>query len=538
MKTILTVVFQGTKTRLGIVCYIALAVGAGFLLLLANDMLALVLNNYLMVQNFDGFAARMLLTAGLFALIFVMNTIGAYFHENFAWGTITRLPQYYIGKLLRAKQSYFTSHPVAQLHADLWTASQASGGFFGNLQRLVSRLVIFVFYGIVVFRFDIWAGIFAIIALPLYFLFTIGAGKRIAALQADYVARNGELATVTQEAFDNVRNVKAKGAYAFFLGRSVAVLNKLKNICVKVGVISFYTSNITALIRIIAPILIIFGAIRVSPDFDASAGNIMVLFINIPLFLGGLADIHNAFIYYKMSRPFLDKLMEFNDAEPEDEGGADITAFESLRVEDVKVEFEGQKVVKVPDFEIKQGEKVMFFGESGIGKSTVFNIIMGFLPYEGTILINGINLQEISLASLRRIFGITFQHTNALTLSLRENILLGLGKQKSNAELEQLIQLTALEGQHSAKGDTALNNNVLSGGEKSRLGLSQMLATTPEILLIDEAFSNMDEELESKIIADLFRANPERAVICISHRNSSKPFFDRVVEFNPHGTSF
>jgi len=75
---------------------------------------------------------------------------------------------------------------------------------------------------------------------------------------------------------------------------------------------------------------------------------------------------------------------------------------------------------------------------------------------------------------------------------------------------------------------------VLSGGEKSRLGLSQMLATKPEILLIDEAFSNMDEELESKIIGDLFRENPERAVICISHRNSSKPFFDRVVEFNAH----
>ena len=528
MKIIVGLVLKGARTRLAILCYILLSVGAGFLLLYANDQLALVLNEYLMVQNFDGFAQRMLLTAGMFTLIFGMNTFAAYLHEDFSWGVITRLPQYYIAKLLRAKQSYFTSRPVAQLHADLWTASQASGGFFGNLQRMVSRVVIFVFYGIVVFSFDVWAGIFSVVALPLYFLFTLGAGKRIAEMQHDYVAQNGELATVTQEAFDNVGNVKAKGAYAFFLGRSIAVLHKIKKICVNVGVISHYTSNITGLIRIIAPILIIFGAIQVSSGFDASVGNVMVLFINIPLFLGGLADIHNAFIYYKMSRPFLDKLMEFNDAEAEDESGLDIVAFESLRTEDVKVEFPDGRVVSVPDFKIKQGEKIMLFGESGVGKSTLLNIIMGFQEYEGAVLINGINLREISLASLRRIFGITFQHTNAITLGLRENIL--LGAEKSDSELERLIKLTALENQQESKA--ILSNKALSGGEKSRLGLSQMLATQPEILLIDEAFSNMDEELESRIIADLFREYPNRAVVCISHRNSSIPFFDRVVDFN------
>jgi len=530
MKIIIGLVLKGTRTKLVILFYILLAVGAGFLLLYANDQLALVLNEYLMVQNFDGFAQRMLLTAGMFTLIFGMNTFGAYLHEDFSWGVITRFPQYYIANLLRAKQSYFTSRPVAQLHTDLWTASQAAGGFFGNLQRMISRVVIFVFYGIVVFSFDMWAGIFSVVALPLYFLFTMGAGNRIADLQHDYVSQNGELATVTQESFDNVGNIKAKGAYSFSLGRSVAVLRKIKKICVNVGVISHYTTNITGLIRIIAPILIIFGAMQISSGFDATAGNIMVLFINIPLFLGGLADVHNSFIYYKMSRPFLDKLMEFNDAEIENESGLDIAAFESLQTEGVKVEFPGGRVVAVPDFKMNQGEKIMLFGDSGIGKSTLLNIIMGFQEYEGAVFINGINLREISLASLRRVFGITFQHTNAMSLDLRENIL--LGAEKSDSELKRLIQLTALESQQISKGESILSNKALSGGEKSRLGLSQMLAVEPQIMLIDEAFSNMDEELESRIIANLFREYPNRAVICISHRNSSKQFFDSVVEFN------
>jgi ABC-type transport system involved in cytochrome bd biosynthesis fused ATPase/permease subunit len=154
---------------------------------------------------------------------------------------------------------------------------------------------------------------------------------------------------------------------------------------------------------------------------------------------------------------------------------------------------------------------------------------MGFQEYEGDIFVNDINLQEINLASIRRVFGITFQHTNAITLDLHGNIL--LGTKKSGNELERLIKLTALENQQNAKGEDILNNKVLSGGEKSRLGLSQMLVTEPMVMLIDEAFSSMDEELESKIINGLFTQYPDRTVICISHRNASKPFFDRVVSF-------
>jgi len=531
MKTILEIILKGVRAKLFILFYILTAIGAGFLLIYANDLLALVLNDYLMVQIFDGFARRLLLTAGIFTLIFGINTLGSYLFEDFQWGAITRISRYYIARLLRAKQEFFINRPAAELFSNLWIASQASGEFFGNILLWISRIVIFIFYGIVVFSFDVWAGVFTTAALPIYFLFTARLGNRIADLEGDYIEHDAELATVSQEAFENVGNVKAKGAYNFFTERSAQVLRKIKNVCVKVGVFEHYTANITGLFRIIAPILIIFGAIQISPSFDASAGNIMVLFINIPLFLNGFANIHSGYIHYKVAKPFLAKLHKFEIAPLENEGGTEIAIFESLRTEGVKVTFEGGRIVTVPDFEIKAGEKVMFFGESGVGKSTVFNIIMGFNhEYEGNVYVNGTNLREISLLSLRKIFGITFQHNNALTLDLRGNIL--LGAKKSDSELERLIKLTALESQQDYKGETVLNNKVLSGGEKSRLGLSQMLVIEPEFILIDEAFSNMDEQLESKIINDLFREYPNRAVICISHRNSSRPFFDRVVEFN------
>ena len=106
-------------------------------------------------------------------------------------------------------------------------------------------------------------------------------------------------------------------------------------------VVGHYVQDISNLIRIVAPLLVIFATMRFSLGFTANAGTIMLFYINIPLFLSGFADIHLRYISFKMVKPYLLKLTEFNDVEPEDEGGPEITAFESLRTDGIKVAFPG-----------------------------------------------------------------------------------------------------------------------------------------------------------------------------------------------------
>jgi len=521
----------GIRARLTLVSFIILTLGVGFLLLYANSQLEQVLNDHLFALDFDGFAPRLLLTVGIFIFVFVLNVLGAYILADFQYNALSKLMNYYLALLLRAKNSYFTNRSSADLFIKLFESSDGVSFFASAALRIVSYGIIFIFYGVIIFRLDLLAGVFAVLVTPLYFLATKKAGDKISDLLHDRLAYTGELSTVTHEAFENVNNIKAKSAYDFFTARAVNVLSKIKRVMVRTETLETYILDITTLMRIIAPLLIIFAAMQFSPDFSGSAGIIMMLYINIPLFLSTFSSIHHQYIEYKTMKPFFSQLREFDDVELENGTGVEIAVFESLRTEAVIVTFDGGRVVSVPDFEIKNGEKVMFFGESGIGKSTIFNIIMGLLnDYEGNVFINDINIREVNLASLRKIFGITFQHTNALTLDLRENILLGVSV--SNEKLDKLIQLTALEDQHDEKGGAILNNKVLSGGEKSRLGLSQTLVSDSDIMLIDEAFSNMDEALEAKIIADLFNEYPDRAIICISHRNASRPYFDRVVDFN------
>jgi len=524
------IVFKGTKTRLTLVCFVALSIVTGFILMLANDLLGQVFNDYILVQNFQGFALLLFATIGLFVFVFVLNIFIAYLRADFQYSSLSRLAGHCITRLLRAKSSYFTNRPSAELFTRLNEASFSVSFLLASLLSVVSYGIICIFYAIIIFRIDLFAGIFTILITPVYFIANGWAGDKLSELMHEKMAADGEMSAVTQEGFENVNNVKTKGAYSFFCGRSLTVLNKIKGISVHESTLEGYINGITTLLRIITPLLVIFAVMQFSSNFDGGAAELILLYINIPLFLVTFANLFAQYVEYKAAKPFIAQLKEYDDVELENEDGTELTAFESLRTDSVTVNFDDGRTIFVPDFEVKKSEKVMLFGESGVGKSTVFNIIMGIITdYKGDIYVNNINLREIKLVSLRKIFGITFQHTNALTLDLRGNIL--LGTPLADGKLEKLIQLTALENQSDVKGDAVLNNKVLSGGEKSRIGLSQTLVSNPKVILLDEVFSSMDEALESKILADLFREYPDRTVICISHRNSSRVFFDRVVGF-------
>jgi len=531
MIKVLDIVFKGTRTRLLLVCFILLSIATGFILLFANDILGQVFNDHVLVQNFDGLAHMLILTIGLFVCVFALNILIAYLRANFQYNSLSRLSGHYIARLLHAKSSYFINNPSAELFARLNEATFSVSFLLVSLLSMVSYGIIFIFYAIIIFRIDTFAGIFSILVTPIYFFANGWAGGKLSDLMHEKLAADGEMSLVTQESFENVNNIKTKNAYTFFIKRSLQVLNKIKKISVHESTLEGYIQGITTLLRIITPLLVIFAVMQFSSHFDGSAAQLILLYINIPLFLVNFANLFVQYIEYKAAKPFIAQLQEYGNVEIENEAGEEIKSFECLRTDNVSVVFDDGRTINLPNFEVKKSEKVMITGESGVGKSTVFNILMGIIPdYKGDIYINNINHRDISLSSLRKIFGITFQHTNAITLDLHQNITLGATITSDN--FEKYIRLTAQEYQQDIKGTAVLSNKTLSGGEKSRLGLSQSLVTNPELMLLDEVFSNIDEALESKILADLFNEYPNRTFICISHRNSTKSFFDKIVDFN------
>lgn len=198
---------------------------------------------------------------------------------------------------------------------------------------------------------------------------------------------------------------------------------------------------------------------------------------------------------------------------------------------------DGEKVFNQFCCSIRKGEYVGFQGYSGVGKSTLFNLLLGFLePDAGTILIDGRPLTaDVQSSWLQRI-GYVPQEVFIFEGTLAENIALGC-REIDRTRVLLVLQQVSLDQwiENLPKGmDTRLGEmgSRLSGGQKQRIGIARALYKHAEILLLDEATSALDNETEREInetLLDLKCVCPELTLLSIAHRNSSLVYCERIV---------
>ncbi|MCL2574198.1 MAG: ABC transporter ATP-binding protein/permease [Defluviitaleaceae bacterium] len=509
--------------------YFVLSVAGGFVILHANSLLGQIFNFEFLTQNLRDIIFPFLLTASLFVISFLANTFNAYLSEKMNRECGSKVKEYFILKLLHADSKYFKDKPAPGIWSKLNAAGpSAVSAFFLGVDS-ITYFVRAIFLAIIVFSVSFYAGIFSILVVPLHFFAMRKFGSAFAMYGKDIMEVMREKAIVAEEAITNVSNIKSKNAYAFFTARIMKFQHKNANLMRKINVSQHILERLGGLFAVLAPIIVIFLVAQFSDVNNISTGDLIVLFINVPLFVVSFAGFNNMLINYNRFKPSIEHLKELNAIAEEPSGANIINSFEYLESKDVSVQY-GDRVINVPDLRINKREKVMFMGESGVGKSTLFNILVGILhDYKGSVTINGMDLKSIDLASLRDVFGIAFQSVNVATLTLKDNILLGMNDDFN--KIDEVIEISELSKQYNEKGEQILNANIMSGGEKSRLGLAQLLVRDYDIILIDETFSSVDEDMEALIIERLFGKFPDKTFVCISHRASSKRFFDRVVEF-------
>nr|MBP7654862.1 ABC transporter ATP-binding protein [Candidatus Dependentiae bacterium] len=171
-------------------------------------------------------------------------------------------------------------------------------------------------------------------------------------------------------------------------------------------------------------------------------------------------------------------------------------------------------------------------GKSGCGKSTMINLLCKLnLCTAGTILINGVPIEKISTGQLRKKISSVLQNDILFEGSIKDNFKL-ISLSIKDSEIIKVLEITGFEFEdYESVIDFKIEENGknISGGQKFRLLLSRALAKKPEILIIDEGFSNIEPEKESFIMRSLKSNFPDMKIILISHRISSLQFCDKIL---------
>jgi ABC-type multidrug transport system fused ATPase/permease subunit len=193
----------------------------------------------------------------------------------------------------------------------------------------------------------------------------------------------------------------------------------------------------------------------------------------------------------------------------------------------------GDPVLKDVSVAVKPGEMVAFVGQSGVGKSTILNLLPRFYdPGEGAVRLDGIDCRKVRLADLRRHVALVLQDSVILPTTVAENIAYG----RPAASREQVRRAAELAGaaafiEKLPDGyDTVINENGtnLSGGQRQRISIARALLTEAPILVLDEPTSALDPHHERVITDALGRLKGRRTIVLVSHRLSTVVDCDRI----------
>ncbi|MBQ2915172.1 MAG: ABC transporter ATP-binding protein [Clostridia bacterium] len=214
------------------------------------------------------------------------------------------------------------------------------------------------------------------------------------------------------------------------------------------------------------------------------------------------------------------ELLDDNETENSYEGRNDVDIQGTIEFKDVWFAYDEENwVLKGVSFVIPKGARAAFVGTTGAGKTTIINLITrNYTPQKGEILIDGVNVNEISLHTLRSSVSVVLQDVFLFTGNIRENLEMGVAKSD-----EQLTKALEAAQSQDIRFDTAVTEQGLnfSTGERQLISFARAIASEPKVLILDEATAHIDTGTEVKVQTAINEMSKGRTMIYIAHRLST-----------------
>ena len=271
---------------------------------------------------------------------------------------------------------------------------------------------------------------------------------------------------------------------------------------------------------------------------NLTMGSIVALIALIENAYTPIAIFNVLYVQYKLDKASYKRFEEFLDLKDDNQlrnGNAIYTDIGEISIKNLSFQYEERKIIDDLSLFIKRGQKIAFVGESGSGKSTVIKILLGLLKYnQGEICLGDMELSGICLNNLYDKVSYISQDVPVFDGTIKENLVFEKNVSKeqmldalSEVQLSHLVENLA-EGLDTEIGE---KGTCLSGGEKQRLAFARLWFENPELVILDEATSAMDNLTEEIVMKSVMQKMKDKTVIAIAHRLNSIAGFDRIILF-------
>jgi ATP-binding cassette, subfamily B, bacterial PglK len=478
-------------------------------------------------------------------VIFVNNII-----FNFAYFEQAKIQKIMINGFIHQDYEAFILSKSSESLASISTySSMYKEALVGGLQGFSSILVILAALIMLAIVSINTVAMLLLMMIIIFYVYNLTFTRRLDSAGRAYTKGSANLVKGTQEAAEGIREIKTLGKEAFFIDSVSSSANEIAKGGVRLNIFTILPRGILEVALIGFIVLII--TVNISSDKDlAGALSILSIFaaamIRITPLISQLQAAVNSIVFGRESIILLAKIMK--------DKGVDINAdlkmfkknaaskskdiFSQLKLENISYTYPNSSKPSIINvsLEINQGDFIGLIGPSGAGKTTLVDIILGFLkPSEGILKFNGADAHDDIKTWLYQCAYLP-QEIFLINGTLKENITLSKDEVKSE-ELHEALKLSRLsamahdlpDGLDTYIGDRGVR---LSGGQKQRVAIARAIFNKSEVLLLDESTSALDSQTEKAVIEEILTLRNEKTIIAIAHRVSTLKECNKIFRLN------
>lgn len=527
------------RTLLGI----ALTIPAGALDGAVAMFLKYYVDNVVVAKNAD-WADYIPLLIILFAIIQgVLNFSSTYLNSWVGTKITTDLKKKLYQKLLTFDPCFFDNHNsgdvVYRFYSDADTASNA---LINNVKQFLTRL--FSSIGLVfVLVYNSWQlTIIAIVVLGAAALPMQYVRKKIKKITPKIVTSGSDVITSYNETCTGYKTITSYNLQNYQLKKQYGILDKLFYLSMKMVK---HTNWLSPVMHVVISFgvagviwygnsLIIKGTIT-SGNFASFIAALLMLYTPLKSIGNNYIDIQKAFL--AIERVF--EMLNYKTSIKSAKNAVKIdTIHNDIEFDDVVFEYkEGLPVLKNISLKVPVGQTIALVGNSGGGKTTFVNLIPRFYDTtSGSVKIDGIDVKDIDLYSLRKQIAVVFQDNFLFSGTIRENIMIG-NPDAAEADIKQAVKSAHLEdfiaslkdGLDTYVGERGV---MLSGGQKQRIAIARAFLKQAPVVILDEATSALDNKSEAIVQKAIDNLMKDRTVFVIAHRLSTIQNADKIIVIN------
>jgi len=505
---------------------------------------------------------QLALLVGLIAIADAgFNMLGRYFSSRIGEGLIYDLRSLVFAHVQKQSIAFFTRTQtgalISRINSDVIGAQQA---FTATLSGVVSNVVSLVLVGVTMLILSWQITIFSLLLLPVFLIPTKWVGRRLQALTRESFSVNAEMSSTMTERF-NVSGAMLVALYGepdrereYFRSRA----RRVADIGIKMAMLNrLFFIALTSVAAVATAFAYGIGG-HLAINGGVTVGTLLAITALLARLYGPLTALSNVRIDVMTSLVSFERVFEVLDLEPmvKNREGAKVLITKEPKIEFENVDFsypraeeislaslesaaktetvQSGQVLRNLSFVAQPGTMTALVGPSGAGKTTISSLLPRLYDVTGgAIKIDGHDIRELTLESLRESIGVVMQDAHLFHESIAEN--LRYAKQDATpAEMQaacEAAQIWKLIESLPNGLDTMVGErgHRLSGGEKQRLAIARLLLKSPAVVILDEATAHLDSENEQLVHAALQTALKGRTSIVIAHRLSTVREADQIL---------